>query len=1277
MAKFFKSAKWKRRLGAGLAIALSATLSFGILSACGKMPNQGDDTEEDPALPTDTQLIKNGTFEFYNEMTKYSEGEDLKAAQEKRRTFINSPQSWSTNSENPSSDSASGVINVTDWDYMSRSTRSLILPAARKTTDSNGNEKDVAYGSGVLTDEAKKYALDGWDEASLYDRAEFFSFFKDVASSGFEKYDDYKYSVDFDDLRYLYEDMWGEADNGSATAADNQIALHYGEGEEKKGSSVLMIHNHRYTDSEKTSGTAKYYTSSTDVSLPAGTAAEVSVWVKTINLKHYDKVPVTKRGGAYIAVTNNVGSTALDQMQINDIITTNAADQTTNNGWQKYTIYIRANTFASTTFRIVLGLGRGTSDDRYEAIDGIALFDDLECKLIDNNTFQTTVYGNNSVDPAVKADVPQEHICTLTDKEDARKFYSTSRTTGEFETNTNYALDLKADFDPLTVPDVSSGNLSFGLTKEDSGSLSYTSADFGYPDNTNEVLNTKSVLKKFQLDDDDFKNTTNGTLKAFYEKDFKDFPFAENSDIIMLLSTNGAAYTATLEGLEEFTVGPKDHRLVSFWVKTSSILPGRSGAGATLVDGENRVSIASFDSSDVPTVDVDEKTTDIWKGWVQCFFFVENNSDEPKTFSLELTFGPTAIASSSEGDYGAGYAAFTNFEFYDLTRAQYNYAATGTYAQKTTLTGAAVDPSVFDNAAANGNKLEDGLATPANYTGVLAGSDVLVGGDTVNPTTKDLNGMGIYTGMLSSEFAKKYVELDENTTPWMQLLNTVALNETDPDIWWKNLFGSDSTTANAAYQPLVLLNTSSDEQPSYGFFAKNASVSANSATKISVRLKVADGTTAYIYLMDVSGSASEGYNDPLKATLPVRTYWYDEDGNVVNMDPEDEDFDKEGKILLRLQENGLYKNEQDKNDTKYYANLANFDKDDEENYVDSNDTPVFFAKKVDGGVEYYAYREEQSDGSYSFDVQVHDFNTVITNEDWIRYTYNASETPETVVSVTGDKENANQWITVNFYLKAGNTAKDYRLELWAGQRDYKEDKAGAVGFPNGGYVFFDRCTTSTVSNFDALLSETADDMLAYYDGESYLYRDENDAEKLNKEYGRYYAFTLYDSKDFERYDATVDEDGDGNPWRKYVQSDYDEKLVYLTCKDAEGKVLGTAFPTVSTFIDYSVSEQMPEKAPSLNDEVDEDDSSSSTPSTTTGDSGNVWLYLASALLAAAILFAIGAVIFRTFWKKRKKTAKVKAPKQPRAPKASKPQEDTQPEQPSEPDLPDENDPYNE
>ena len=199
MAKFLKSVKWKKRCTAGLALALSATLSLGILSACGKTDTPADDETEEPSLPTDTQLIKNGDFEFYSEITKEE--------QDDRRTFINSPQSWSASSSSPSSDCTSGVVNTADWAYMSQSTFSLIQEADRKKTDSDGNLVDAAPGDIELTPARIAYATDNWDKASLYDRLEFYDFYKINSESGFELYDDYQYSITFKDVQYLAEDI--------------------------------------------------------------------------------------------------------------------------------------------------------------------------------------------------------------------------------------------------------------------------------------------------------------------------------------------------------------------------------------------------------------------------------------------------------------------------------------------------------------------------------------------------------------------------------------------------------------------------------------------------------------------------------------------------------------------------------------------------------------------------------------------------------------------------------------------------------------------------------------------------------------------------------------------------------------------------------------------------------------------------------------------------------------------------------------------------------------
>ena len=253
-----------------------------------------------------------------------------------------------------------------EWDSLTKSSYSLISPEG--TADSDA----IAFG------------YTHWDEASIYDRLQFLDEYDDeldkLGSSSAEKklFNKYNYSVDFEDVENL------RAELGEKVALRN---------DDKTDTGVLMIHNSRTSDGVR--GTAQYYTSGTTVTLKAGTSAELSVWVKTSNLYHYysdnasegdenNGTVVTRHAGAYIGVTNTVGGTTLDQMQIKNI---NTRGVEANNGWEEYKLYIRANTFATSTFRIVLGLGQGSSDNRYEAVDGYALFDDLTCKIITNEEY--------------------------------------------------------------------------------------------------------------------------------------------------------------------------------------------------------------------------------------------------------------------------------------------------------------------------------------------------------------------------------------------------------------------------------------------------------------------------------------------------------------------------------------------------------------------------------------------------------------------------------------------------------------------------------------------------------------------------------------------------------------------------------------------------------------------------------------------------------------------------------------------------------------------------
>ncbi len=1233
----------------GIALLLSATLSLGVISACTPEEQENEDDTTTPSA-TDTQRLKNGNFEFFREMDE--EDDD-------KRAFINSPNDWSFSSGSPSSTTTSGIVRVSDWDKMAKSTYPLILEADRYEKEDDGTVKKdddgepVKATSGELTQAAVSNAEAHWEEASVYDRLEFYEFYSVDSKADFALYGDYGYSIDFEDVEYLSE-----------VANDDAHPLLYAEadGRDAEEDSILMIHNRHTSDGVR--GTAQHYTSSTTVTLQAGTAASVSVWVRTSELYHYatstdgeEDIPVEKRAGAYIGITNTVGGSTLDQMQIKNIVTKDA--------WEQYTVYIHANTYAATTFRIELGLGQGSSDNRYESVDGYAFFDDVRCKILSDAAYSeaTEALGEN-------------YTCTINDRGDDKIFLAP-----ELEAKT-FALDLNAseEFDPLPFADDES-EITVSPTKEVSGSKTY------YPENIDPSLRdtrndegdkSRNNIGRVMTLDEIKNETTNGYLRTIYNKDFADkFPFEADAqnNIVMLLSANGTAYTATVTN-SKFTLAPGTRMLLSFFVKTSEIESGLTGASAILVDGENRNPIAAFDTTTVSTTDIEGDTEeetqagkDIYRGWVRCFFFVENATETEKSFYLELTYGPTAIASTTKTDYGDGYAAFTDFRTCYLTKSQYAYAATGTYAQKVSLTATVKDSSKFDDASANGTQLEDGLAIPVKYNGVLAGSNVLVEGGAKNPGRETLaTEYGVYTGLLSSEYAKNYLDLDTAKTDvsnadylpnkWMTVLNpeNVTLpveaegNEAERNriaaAWWKSMFGNADTTADAAYQPLVIVNTGASVQPAYGFFASSATVASNAASRISVRVKLSEGAKATVYLTDVSDI--DKTDTSLAPTLPKYTFWYDEKGNIVSMDPDSADYKKEGKILFTLQDNGLYKNAQDDADENFYANLASFDRDDEGHYVTKDGTRAFWHNPDDTDPDTaYAYYDKDSDtDAYGTPVK-----QLTVDAAYLRYDYSkeAWDTYAASLTVTGTPENAGKWVTLSFYVQTGNSSKTYRLELWAGCREGTAENLTANaenGIPAQGYVMFDRCSTSSSSNYATLrdaaaaairdeINETAETKLGEEDLLPATWKD--------KPLALYYTFTFFDSPDYLRYDKTADTEKLGNPWGSYDQSAREEALMWLFCEDEDGSLLGTAVPSVSLFMSYAENEVT--VTPDDLGETDDGSNDSDTTTEADPDGQNIWLYAASILLVAAIAFALLAIAVRKLWSRRpKKAQKDKKPK---------------------------------
>lgn len=1151
MAKFFQSGKGRQRALTALSVMLVGSLSLGVFSAC---TTTGDDDDDDTvASKSDTQLIKNGDFEFYSDNNQTE-------LDKKRSLITRSPDSWSlsTASGAPASETGSGVINTAEWDYLTKEGRKFTSVA-----DAYAHWKD--------------------ENVTAYDRLKFYEDFDDEIddlksdSAEAKLFADYKYSVDFEDVEYLSE-ISNPGTHG-----------------ETSGTSVLMIHNRKTTDSVV--GTAQYYTSSTTITLSAGTAAELSLWVKTDDLKHWKDLPVESVGGAYVEVEHSVGGTTQSAMKLENINTKDAAE---NNGWVKYNLYVRASTFATSTFKIKFGLGGGSKDDMYYAVNGYAFFDDLTCKIISSDDYEEAT-----------KDLTADYKCDVTSEAKDKLF----NTADGALTGDTFALDLYdgEGFDEFALDDAQHEFTAPALTEEKYGNQTYTTANY---QNLNLGVSDKSYTNYATLAE--MKGAGNPLLTSVLDKDFGEkFPFASEK-VLMLMSANGAPYTAKVASAS-FAVAPKEHLLVSFYVKTSE-MEGFTGAGVTLVDGVNKTTISSVDTTVLATTDIDDDNKDIYDGWQRCFFFVSNDTETDKQFSLEFTYGSTTVVGTNAENYTDGYAAFTGFRTRALTKTEYGYASTGDLAKKVSLSGEIDSNSKFDDAAETSSAIENAPAKAMAYEGVRGG-DKLVGGEGDDKT--DNPPENITAGLVNYKYADAY-----KTADWAQAISA------DTENWWQSAFGS-------ARQPLVIVNNSATEKTAYGFVAKSTtSIASSSTQKISMRVKVSEGSKAYIYLIDTS-DVKKGYYNGLTLNTPAVTYWYDDEGNICAKDPSDKDYNKKTDIAYFLQENGLYKSS-DKNDANYYANLANYETDKDSNLLTADEKTAFYFNKDDGA--YYAYYDEDKD-VYSTPVKDLD-------RKYARYA-SAEEKPQSVIVVEGTAENAGKWINVSFYVKTGDEAKSYRLEVWSGSRD------GKVTNP-AGYVVFDNYSSADASSdYSDLLAERVQ---AVKDANG-IGKDDNLTENA-----QYYAYTFFDDPSYLRYDETTDEDNTGNPYGSYKQSNYSEQLVYFYNVDGDA---GADNVIYRIFLDYSATDVTVSR-----DVTNDGDDDTTDNDTATTPQYNVWLLIASGALAVVLVFVIISVIVRKILKKRGgargKTVSRKQKREKKRKESPAPEEAPKKEEPK-----DEFDPYNE
>lgn len=134
---------------------------------------------------------------------------------------------------------------------------------------------------------------------------------------------------------------------------------------ETEGKYVLMLKNNGTSGT----GTSQYFTSSTTVTLEHGKDALLSVWVKTVDVKHQ----YSAKTGAYIQINNTIG-TSIAPTVIDSI--------DTQGEWVQYKVYLRGSDFAVTKFQVVLGLGHGDKNNQGRLCEGTAYFDDVKYSVL-------------------------------------------------------------------------------------------------------------------------------------------------------------------------------------------------------------------------------------------------------------------------------------------------------------------------------------------------------------------------------------------------------------------------------------------------------------------------------------------------------------------------------------------------------------------------------------------------------------------------------------------------------------------------------------------------------------------------------------------------------------------------------------------------------------------------------------------------------------------------------------------------------------------------------
>ena len=574
------------------------------------------------------------------------------------------------------------------------------------------------------------------------------------------------------------------------------------------GTKVLMINNKSTVNGQ---GTAQKFTSSSTLTVPQNSFAVLSLWVNTYALKTVvtDKL-ASKEFGAYVALTNSVGSVEYSDLAIDNI--------NTDGKWVNVNIYVMGSKINSTTYGLSLGLGKGSKNNKDGYVEGFAYFD--------NVTF--TTYSQKEFEDKFMSNPPSVDGNLSVDKKDDTATYkfSTVSKTGNYVANGDKAdyvdeATATAKYSTYNVKLTYSSNINYNLYTDVPATPFKWNKNVTNKKHDFETGNTRLYKNINDLSD---------TEKALFDSkvDFEKMTAyegidAKNGYVALMDFKNPSSATFTSAAI---TVPSESYKVVSFFTQSKVTNSSSSVAKVFLketADGKDAVSLFT----DITSV-TEEGDYGYWTYYTVAVY---NPTDDDASFTINMTFGmgEGEYADMPSRDLPTGYAVIAGFATADVTEDVYNNILTSSNVNKQTIYGKYVS---FEEETETTSYDEYNVTPDVTQQSVIEFKPT----DNVPSFTFSGDSSKVVKGIVNS----KYVNADNTYGK-----NNVAGIENIDVLSTLTTLRSDGITYNNHAQAIVLTNK---EATSSAFITSKSTFAANSYTTIVVRVRATGNAIANVYL---------------------------------------------------------------------------------------------------------------------------------------------------------------------------------------------------------------------------------------------------------------------------------------------------------------------------------------------------------------------------------------------------------------------------------------------